>query len=324
MPKCTICGKKFDNLAALRDHHRSTHPNTRFVAPKSSLTRNLMVVTVIILVAVGATIGYVVYVQSQQNSTTATISDGVTLGSQISSSLSQNLTGVSYSTLAAVGAQSADSTPPTSITPSPLISGGKTEVLYIGAEFCPYCAAERWSMVVALSKFGNFTGLEYMQSGQSDGNIATVTFVNAIYNSSYITLVTVENEDRNHNLLQSPTTQEQNLWNQYNENYYPFIDIGGQYILKSSQFPYTDLSNMNWTQIGSQLNDPTSAVGKLIDGGANQLIGAICNAIKDNNGTTAPVCGESFATVSYTQSGSSAPAPSFMQIIDETRVLTDL
>ena len=40
-----------------------------------------------------------------------------------------------------------------------LTSNGKPEVLFLGGEYCPYCAAERWSMVNALSRFGTFTGL---------------------------------------------------------------------------------------------------------------------------------------------------------------------
>jgi hypothetical protein len=32
-------------------------------------------------------------------------------------------------------------------------------MLYIGAEYCPYCAAERWPLVMALSKFGTFSNL---------------------------------------------------------------------------------------------------------------------------------------------------------------------
>src|SRR5258706_2836824 len=37
--------------------------------------------------------------------------------------------------------------------PPPTLTGptGKPEFLYMGAEYCPYCAAERWAMVVALS-----------------------------------------------------------------------------------------------------------------------------------------------------------------------------
>ena len=31
---------------------------------------------------------------------------------------------------------------------------GSPELFYYGAEYCPYCAAERWSVVIALSRFG--------------------------------------------------------------------------------------------------------------------------------------------------------------------------
>ncbi len=34
---------------------------------------------------------------------------------------------------------------------------GKPEVLFVGAEFCPFCAAERWPLIVALSRFGHFS-----------------------------------------------------------------------------------------------------------------------------------------------------------------------
>ena len=32
------------------------------------------------------------------------------------------------------------------------------EVLYMGAEYCPYCAAQRWSTIIALSRFGTWAG----------------------------------------------------------------------------------------------------------------------------------------------------------------------
>ena len=41
---------------------------------------------------------------------------------------------------------------------------GKPEVLFVGAEYCPFCAAERWPLIVALSRFGHFGALHNMQS----------------------------------------------------------------------------------------------------------------------------------------------------------------
>ncbi len=311
-----ICGKKFDSLAALRDHHRSVHSKSRFVTERSRLSRNLIVGMVIVIVAIGGGIGYLIYSTSLTGSSHINTS---LIGTQISSALYQNLTTVSYSTLSSIGSSQSGVTPPTSISNAvTLTSGGKSEILYIGAEFCPYCAAERWSLVIALSKFGNFSGLDYMASAQDDGDISTLTFYNANYSSPYnVTFVTVENEDRNHNLLQSPTTNEQSLWNEYNSNSYPFIDIGGMYILKSSQYSFDALSNLNWTQIGSQLNNPQSSIAKLVDGAANQLIGAIC-AIDGNQPSS--VCSQSFANVSFAIGN---PGTSQISMLAETWLADD-
>ena len=37
-----------------------------------------------------------------------------------------------------------------------LMHDGKREILYVGANYCPYWAAERWAMVMELSQFGTF------------------------------------------------------------------------------------------------------------------------------------------------------------------------
>jgi hypothetical protein len=292
MPKCTICGKKFETLAALQDHHRSVHPGKRFTMPKSSPLRMLTIIIVIVLIAVGGGVGYLIY--SQSTGSTTTVSTGI-LNTPISTPLYDNLTGVSFTTLAAVALPSGV-TAPTSISGTPLTQGGLPEILYIGAEFCPYCAAERWAMVVALSKFGNFSGIEYMQSAAGDivaNGLSTLSFRNANYSSPYIAFVSVENEDRNHNLLQTPTASEQQLWNQYtnSQDTYPFIDIAGNFVVSGSQFTPPDINNLNWTQIGSQLNNPNNNVAKVIDGAANTLISAIC---KSDNMLPTSVCGQSY------------------------------
>ena len=52
---------------------------------------------------------------------------------------------------------------------------GKPEVLFIGAEYCPFCAAQRWAMVNALSRFGTFTGLTTTHSSSTDTDPNTPT-----------------------------------------------------------------------------------------------------------------------------------------------------
>jgi hypothetical protein len=320
MPKCTVCGKKFDTISALQDHHRAVHPGQKFAIAKSSPIRTLTVVLVVVLIAVGGGVGYLIYTQSISGSSTTT-SSGI-LNTPISTALYDNLTGVSFQTLSAVGGGQGI-TPPKAISPpgQALSQNGKPEILYIGAEFCPYCAAERWSLVVALSKFGNFSDIEYMQSALNDlvpNGLATLSFRNATYVSQYIAFVSVENEDRNHVLLQSTTSTEQQLWNQYtsSQDTYPFVYIsnatGGFYVVSGAQYTPSDISNLNWTQIGSQLNNPNSNVAKAIDGAANTLITGICMS---DRGQPSSVCGQSFAKLTLVSFSPSNQASTNMLVL---------
>jgi len=295
MPKCQKCGKKFDTLQALNDHFRAVHPNDRFVISKSNTSRNLLVYLVIVIIVMGGLVGYLIYAQTPSSTSTTQTSSGPLL-QPISNALLQNLSGVSFSTLSTVGRGSAVPTQLTPITSTPLTFNTKPEILYIGGEFCPLCGADRWSMVIALSKFGNFSNLEYMLSAPDDGNVTTLTFRSSTYTSQYVSLVAVENEDRGHSILQLTNQTEQQIWNTYDAGSYPFMDIGGSYIVKSEMYPYTILNGLNWTQIGSQLNNPSSSVDKAVDGAANELISAIC---KIDGGSPASICGQTFANVSF-------------------------
>ena len=66
---------------------------------------------------------------------------------------------VSPATLAAIGQPNTTAAPTATGAKTALTAGnGKPEVLFIGAEYCPYCAAERWSVVEALSRLGASAG----------------------------------------------------------------------------------------------------------------------------------------------------------------------
>src|SRR3954447_25345884 len=45
---------------------------------------------------------------------------------------------------------------------------GKPQLLYIGAEYCSYCAPERWSLIAALSRFGQFGNLQPTKSASGE------------------------------------------------------------------------------------------------------------------------------------------------------------
>lgn len=239
------------------------------------------------------------------------------IGQPVPASLLQQITGVSDTTLSAVGAPSGV-TPPAGVSGTPLMSGGKPEVLYVGGDFCPYCAIERWALIVALSHFGTFQGLEYMMSSSTDINpdTPTFTFSNVTYASSYIAFVPVEEFGRQGQtqVIQTLTSEQQSLVSQYDtcaatgqSGGIPFVDIANQYAVScGAQFtlPNTpgsgapNIVGMNWTQIASQLDNPSSGIAQRIDGAANTLISAICKVTGDS---PSAVCTQSYAnqTVAY-------------------------
>jgi hypothetical protein len=224
------------------------------------------------------------------------------IGQPVSPQVLQEVTGVSDSTLNSVGSISGVR-PPGSISGPSLTSSGKPEVLYVGGEYCPYCAVERWSIIMALSRFGQFSGLQYMQSSTTDvnQNTPTFTFAGATYSSQYITFVPVEEFDRAGNIRQALTPDQQSLLTQFDtcpetssSGGIPFIDIGNSFAVNCGAQFNLDISGDNWTQVASQLNDPSSSTAKLMDGAANSLIAAIC---KVDGGQPTSVCGQPFATL---------------------------
>ena len=307
MPKCSKCGKRFDSLSALQDHYKAVHPNQRFVPPKTSTARNFTVILVIGIIAVASVSGYLVYGQLNQKTNTVQTS---LLGTVIPPDLMNNLTGVSYSTLNAVGSGQGV-TPPSIISGTALTSGGKPVMLYIGGEFCPYCAVQRWGMIVALAKFGNFSGIEYMQSSSSDiyPNTFTFSFHQSTYNSPYVVFAPYEAYDRSDNPQSpSPAANYAALQQQYDPSGgIPFVDIANKFAVDtSSQISPTVLSKFdNWTQIASQLNNASAPVAKAIDGEANTLITAIC---KVDGGKPTSLCSQSFANLPFASSSSSSTA----------------
>jgi thiol-disulfide isomerase/thioredoxin len=201
---------------------------------------------------------------------------------------------VPASTLAKVGIGGALPAAIKPATGSLLTSGGKPEMLYIGAEWCPYCAAERWAMAVALSRFGTFSPLRGIHSSSTDvyPNTATLTFYRAKYTSSYLVFSPVENQDINHKLLQKTTPAQQAIWNKYDPtNGYPFIDFGNRFIAGTTYNPQV-LHGLTWSQIAADLHNPSSPVAQGVNGSANLFTAAICRLTGNapaNVCTAAPV-----------------------------------
>jgi hypothetical protein len=183
---------------------------------------------------------------------------------------------------------------------APLTANGKPEMLYMGAEYCPYCAAARWSMIVALSRFGTFSGLQTIHSAAANGagqkepdpNTPTWTFANAKYTSQYLTFSPVELQTNipdastgTYTNLQTPTKAQQALLTKYDAAPYvdssqagaiPFIDFGNKYVSIGTPYDPGVLAGLSWATIAADLHNPNSAVAQAVDGTANHITAAIC------------------------------------------------
>jgi hypothetical protein len=206
--------------------------------------------------------------------------------SNAAGSVVDSVTSVTPASLATIGKGSATLLAQPTKGDPPLTLNGKPEFLFIGAEFCPYCAAERWSIVQALSRFGTFSGLSEIRSAVDDGNIATFSFYKSSYTSKYISFVPVENEDRASKLLQPLTSAQGKIFKKYT-NGFPFLYFGGKYYQTNAGYNPDDLSGLDQQQIATQLKDPTSKVATDILGEANNLTATLC---KLTNNQPASVC----------------------------------
>ena len=207
---------------------------------------------------------------------------GAPAGTVLPASVSRQVTSVPASTLNAVGGGSVTSynpAPVKAVSGAPLSRSGKPEMLYIGAEFCPYCAELRWSMAVALSRFGAFTtplrGI-HSSSTDVDPSTSTLTFYKAGYSSKYLAFTPVENEKVDRSPLKATTPQQQAIWDKYDANSYPFIDFGNKHIITAPLYDPQLLQGKTWAQIAAALHDPSSSIAQGAIGAANYMTAAIC------------------------------------------------
>ena len=165
-----------------------------------------------------------------------------------------------------------------------LTSGGKPEVFYIGAEYCPYCAAQRWPLIVALSRFGAFSGLTTSFSAgppEDPANVPSFTFHGSTYTSQYISFVPLETETRTRAPLETPTAEQNALVSQFNpQGSIPFMLIGSLFSHVGASFAPSVLTGTQ-ADIASKLSDPANSTTQLIDGNANVITAGICRLTGD-------------------------------------------
>jgi len=184
-----------------------------------------------------------------------------------------------------------------SVTGPRLVANGKPAVFYVATEYCPYCAAQSWALLVALSRFGTFTGLTTIRSGnyRPYPNLATWTFYGSAYSSRYLAFVPVETKSNvltartanpqkgsSYTRLQKLTTAQQAIFDKYNKpGLVPFLDFGNREVIVGSSFSPLVLQKLTWSQIAASLRQPASLAGWAILGAANYLTAAICQLTGD-------------------------------------------
>jgi hypothetical protein len=178
----------------------------------------------------------------------------------------------------------------------PLTLGGKPAIVFVSEESCPFCAAERWSLAVALSHFGTWSHLGSTTSSASDvyPGTATLSFRTAVYRSTELTLRTTELADNAGRPLQAQTPLDTRLVAAFDVPPYvnsadqsgavPFLDIANKYILAGAQYDPQVLAGLSAAQIAGQLSDPASPVAQAIDGSAQVIVAAIDQVLHDKTG----------------------------------------
>ena len=179
----------------------------------------------------------------------------------------------------------------------PLTVGRKPVIVFVSEESCPFCAAERWSLAVALSHFGTWSHLGSTTSSATDvyPGTATLSFRAAVYRSTELTLRTTELTDNAGRPLQAQTPLDTRLIDAFDVPPYvnsadqsgavPFLDIANRYILAGAQYSPQVLAGLSATQIASQLANPSSPVAQAIDGSARVIVAAINQVLAGRAGS---------------------------------------
>ena len=262
--------------------------------------RRILIASGSIIAVVAIVVAFIV-VKANSKPPATSSSNGPT-GTALASVVS-DLTTVPASTTDKIGngGGQVSATPKAVTNGTPLTANGKPEMLYMGAEYCPYCAAERWAMINALSRFGTFSGLSTIHSAAANGagqaepypNTPTWTFHGSTYTSKYLTFTPVESETNipdkasgGYTALETPTKDQTALLTKYDvppyvpsgsEGAIPFIYFGGKYIIAGASYSPQVLAGLSWSKIASEVkNNPSSDVAKAVVGTANYITAAIC------------------------------------------------
>lgn len=177
-----------------------------------------------------------------------------------------------------------------------LTANGKPRVLYVGAEYCPFCAVERWPLIVALSRFGTWHGLRYAFSAAAPEvypNTATFSFRDATYTSRLLSFTGIETHSNQrqgdgYRPLDTLSGAELAIFKAKDpQGFTPFVDLGGKHVIVGATYDPKLVAGRTQPQVAAALADPADKTGAAVDAAANVISAALC---EQTGGRPASVC----------------------------------
>ena len=167
-------------------------------------------------------------------------------------------------------------------------------MLYYGAEYCPYCAAERWAMAAHSSRFGTWSGLKITASSHTDVDPETHTFsfYGATLTSPYINFVPIETYSNiplarpaaTRPCSSRPRRSPSAISTYSSSKFVPSTRTGCRLPLRrhrqqgasspAASYDPGILAGLTWSEIAGGLNDPTNPATQAIVATANYISAA--------------------------------------------------
>ena len=99
-----------------------------------------------------------------------------------------------------------------------------------------------------------------------------------------------------HAPLDTLASADSSLFQNVGQGSFPFVDLGGKYMISGASYDPTVLQGLTHAQIAAALSDPDSPVAKSVDGTANVITAALCRLTGNQPGSVCASPGVTAAT----------------------------
>jgi hypothetical protein len=165
----------------------------------------------------------------------------------------------------------------------PFLDGGKPLVFFMGTEWCPFCASERWALVEATSRFGRWSGLGELHSRNGEDyftSLPTYDLTRATYTSDYIAIRHKELDTVDGDPLEKLGSLEEGLVNENDQwGGIPFLFAGGPAGRYTVELPFSPglIQGQKFASLREAVAaEASTPAAEAIDGQADAITALIC------------------------------------------------